>query len=53
MTISRADLAIRLNVQELSDNSYQESKFVGEDRLVSIKFPQVKLSVEQVLRAGR
>lgn len=40
-------------VLTLEGNSYQERKFAGEERLVSIEFPEVELSANQILNAGR
>jgi Uma2 family endonuclease len=40
-------------VLNLKDNVYQQAKFVGDDVIVSAVIPQVRLTAEQILQAGR
>ncbi len=40
-------------VLTLQGNSYQQTKFTGSDLIVSAAFSQLKLTAEQVLKAGR
>jgi Uma2 family endonuclease len=40
-------------VLALQDNSYQKTEFRGSDSIVSTAFPNLKLTAEQVLKAGR
>jgi Uma2 family endonuclease len=37
----------------LQGNSYQKTKFKGSDSIVSVAFPNLRLTAEQVLKAGR
>jgi Uma2 family endonuclease len=40
-------------VLTLQGNSYQQTEFRGDDLIVSTVFPELRLTVAQVLRAGR
>jgi Uma2 family endonuclease len=42
-----------IRVGTLADGSYRFQTFTGEQTIVSTTFPGLKLTVEQVLRAGR
>ena len=42
-----------IKVGTLTDGAYQFVTFMGDDPIVSPTFPELKLTVEQVLRAGR
>jgi Uma2 family endonuclease len=37
----------------LQGNSYQKAEFKGSDSIVSVAFPNLRLTAEQVLKAGR
>ena len=41
-----------LSVYQLVDGEYQISQFRGDDRVESLAFPQLKLTAEQIFRAG-
>ena len=40
-------------VLTLKDGAYQSREFRGSDRVVSLTFPDLQLTAEQILRAGR
>jgi len=40
-------------VLTLKDGAYQSREFRGRDRVVSLAFPDLQLTAEQILRAGR
>ncbi len=40
-------------VLTLENSTYQEKKFIGEERLASIELPKIELTANQVLNAGR
>ena len=42
-----------VSVYSLVDGAYQVQRFQGSDRVVSIAFPGLHLTAEQILRAGR
>ncbi|MEG3959517.1 Uma2 family endonuclease [Microcoleus sp. herbarium2] len=41
-----------LSVYQLVDGEYQISQFRGDDRVESLAFPELKLTAEQIFRAG-
>ena len=41
-----------LSVYQLVDGEYQISQFRGDDRVVSLAFPELKLTASQIFRAG-
>jgi Uma2 family endonuclease len=43
----------RVLVLILQGNSYQQTEFRGSDSIISAAFPNLKLTAEQVLKAGR
>jgi Uma2 family endonuclease len=45
-------LALKISVLCWEDGLYEESVFVGEEAIVSKTFPELKLTVNQVLSAG-
>jgi Uma2 family endonuclease len=42
-----------VSVYELIDGEYEATKFRGSDRIVSKTFPDLQLTAEQILRAGK
>ncbi|MER3434261.1 MAG: hypothetical protein C4288_12740 [Leptolyngbya sp. ERB_1_1] len=42
-----------VTVLSLSDRAYQAREFCGSDAIVSLTFPNLQLTAEQILRAGR
>jgi len=41
-----------ISVYQLVDGEYQISQFRGDDRVESLAFPELKLTAEQIFRAG-
>jgi Uma2 family endonuclease len=41
-----------ISVYQLVDEEYQISQFRGDDRVESLAFPELRLTVEQIFRAG-